>query len=39
MLLLYVDDLDLTGKEELIKDARRRFASELEMKYLDMMHY
>ena len=24
MLLLYVDDLFLTGKEELIKDARRR---------------
>ena len=24
MLLLYVDDVFLTGKEELIKDARRR---------------
>ena len=30
MLLLYVDDLFLTGKEELIKDARRRIASKFE---------
>ena len=27
MLLLYVDDLFLTGKEELFKDARRRLAT------------
>ena len=27
MLLLYVDDLFLTGKEELIKYARRRLAT------------
>ena len=27
MLLLYVDDLFLTGKEELIKDARKRIAT------------
>ena len=27
MLLLYVDDLFLTGKEELIKDERRRLAA------------
>ena len=27
MLLLYVDDLFLTGKEELIKDVRRILAS------------
>ena len=27
MLLLYVDDLFLTGKEELVKDARRRLAA------------
>ena len=39
MLLLYVDDLFLTGKEELIRDARRRLASEFKMKDLDMMHY
>ena len=39
MLLLYVDDLFLTGKEELIKGARRRLATEFEMKDLDMMHY
>ena len=39
MLLLYVDDLFLIGKEELIKDARRRLAAEFEMKDLDMMHY
>ena len=34
MLLLYVDDLFLTGKEELIKDARRKLiAIEFELKY------
>ena len=39
MLLLYVDDMFLTGKEELINDARRRLAVEFEMKDLGMMHY
>ena len=39
MLLLHVDDLFLIGKEELIKDARRRLVSKFEMKDLDMMHY
>ena len=39
MLLLYVDGLFLTGKEELIKDAIRRLAAEFEMKYLGTMHY
>ena len=39
ILLLYVDDLFLTGKEELIKDARRRLATDFEMKDLGMMHY
>ena len=29
----------LIGEEELIKDARRRFDIEFEMKYLGMMHY
>ena len=31
MLLLYVNDLFLIGKEELIKDARRRLVSEFKM--------
>ena len=39
MLLLYVDDLILTGKEEITKDEIRRLASEFEMKDLGMMHY
>ena len=39
MLLLYVDDLFLKGKEELIKVARRRLAAKFKMKNLDMMHY
>ena len=39
ILLLYVDDLFLTGNEELITDARRRLAIEFEMKDLGMMHY
>ena len=39
ILLLYVDDLFLTGKEELIEGARRRLAAEFEMKNPGMMHY
>ena len=39
MLLLYVDDLFLTGKEELIRDARRRITVDFEIKDLGMMHY
>ena len=39
MLLLYVDDLFLTREEELIKDARKRLATEFEMKEICMMHY
>ena len=39
MLLLHVDDLFLKGKEELIKVARRIFATKFEMKDLGMMHY
>ena len=39
ILLLYVNDLFLTRKEELIKYARRRLAAEFEMKDLGMMHY
>ena len=39
ILLLYVDDLFLTRKVELIKVTRRRLSIEFEMKDLDMMHY
>ena len=39
MLLLYVDELFLTGKEEINKIPRRRLVVEFEMKDLDMMHY
>ena len=39
MFLLYVDDLFLTGEDRLIKDARRRLATEFEMKDLEMIQY
>ena len=39
MLLLYVDDLFLTGEDELIVDAKRMLAIEFEIKDLGMMHY
>ena len=39
MLLLYVDDLFLLGEDKLIEYEKRRLASDLEMKYLGMMHY
>ena len=39
MLLLYVKDLSLTEKVEVIKVARRRLAAEFEMKDLGMMQY
>ena len=39
MLLLYVDDLFVTGKEELINVARRILVADFNMKDLDMMHY
>ena len=38
ILLLYVDDLFLTGKQEFIRDARRRLVFEFEIKDLGMMH-
>ena len=38
ILLLYVNDLFLTGEEELITDAKRRFATKFEMKDLGMTH-
>ena len=39
ILLLYIDDLFLTGEEELITDAKRRLTTEFEMEDLGMMHY
>ena len=39
MLLLYVNDLFLIEKEELIKDVRRILVSKFEMKDLGTMHY
>ena len=39
ILLLYVDDMFLTGVDELISYAKRRISAEFEMKYLGMMHY
>jgi hypothetical protein len=39
ILLLYVDDLFLTGEEKLITECKKRLASEFEMKYLSLLHY
>ena len=39
ILLLYVDDLFLTGDEELIIDSKRKLTTEFEMKDLGTMHY
>jgi hypothetical protein len=39
ILVLYVDDLFLTGSESLIVECKRALASEFEMKDLGMMHY
>jgi hypothetical protein len=39
ILLLYVHDLFLTRDEKLIAECKRNIASELDMKYLGMMHY
>ena len=39
MLLLYVDDLFMTGLDGLITDTKRNLAAEFEMKDLGMMHY
>ena len=38
MLLLYVDDLFVTGMDGLITDTKRKLATEFEMKDLGMMH-
>ena len=39
MILLHVDDLFLTGQDELILDAKRKLIAEFNMKYLGMMRY
>jgi hypothetical protein len=39
ILLLYVDDLFLTGEDRLIDQCKRDLASEFEMKDLGLMHY
>ena len=39
MLLLYVDDIFVTGTDGLIVDTKRKLAAELEIKDLGMMHY
>ena len=39
ILLLYVDDLFVTGEDGLIADTKRKLAAEFEMKDLGMMHY
>lgn len=39
ILVLYVDDLFMTGSEPLILQCKRELASEFEMKYLGLMHY
>jgi hypothetical protein len=39
ILVLYVDDLFLTGDEQLIADCKANLAAEFEMKDLGLMHY
>jgi hypothetical protein len=39
ILLLYVDDLFLTGEEKLITECMKKLASKFEMKDLGLMHY
>jgi hypothetical protein len=39
ILLLYVDDLFLTGEEKLITNCKKKLAAEFEMKDLGSMHY
>jgi hypothetical protein len=39
ILLLYVDELFLTGEENLITECKKNLASEFEMKDLGLMHY
>ena len=39
ILVLYVDDIFLTGEEKLIAKCKRELTSEFEMKDLGIMHY
>jgi hypothetical protein len=39
ILMLYVDDLFLTGEENLITKCKKKLAAEFEMKDLGLMHY
>ena len=39
ILLLYVDDLFLTGKKKQIMESKKKLAEEFEMKDLGLMHY
>jgi hypothetical protein len=39
IIVLYVDDLILTGDEELIHSCKEDFAKEFEMKDLGLLHY
>jgi hypothetical protein len=39
ILMLYVDDLFLTGEEHLITDCKKKLATKFEMKDLGPMHY
>ena len=39
ILLLYVDDLFLTGKDKIISECKKKLAAWFEMKYLGTMHY
>ena len=39
ILLLHVDDLFLTGEENLITDCKKNLPAEFEMKYLGLIHY
>ena len=39
ILLLYVDDMFVTGEDGLIVDTKRKLATEFEMKESGMMHY
>ena len=39
ILLLYVDDLFVIGRDGLIADTKRKLVVEIEMKDLGMMHY
>ena len=39
ILLLYVDDMFVTGRDGLIVDMKRKLSAEFKMKDLGMMHY